>query len=50
MAWDALREAASTRANKLYLGILQVAAQEGEAHVVTRSAGCWRKERSAKGS
>ncbi len=33
MAWDALREAAPARANKLYLGILQVAAQEGEARV-----------------
>lgn len=33
MAWDALREAAQPRANKLYLEILQMAAQEGEARV-----------------
>jgi hypothetical protein len=33
MAWDALREAAQPRANRLYLGILQMAAQEGEARV-----------------
>jgi hypothetical protein len=33
MAWDALRELAPPRANKLYLEILQVAAGEGEARV-----------------
>jgi hypothetical protein len=33
MAWDALREAAQPRANKLYLEILWMAAQEGEARV-----------------
>ncbi|MDO8934160.1 MAG: IS21 family transposase [Rhodocyclaceae bacterium] len=33
MAWDALREVAQPRANKRYLEILQVAAQEGEARV-----------------
>ena len=33
MAWDALRELAPLRANKRYLEILQVAAQEGEARV-----------------
>jgi len=33
MAWDALREVAPPRANKRYLEILQVAAQEGEASV-----------------
>ncbi|MGC4052844.1 MAG: IS21 family transposase [Paludibaculum sp.] len=33
MSWDALREVAQPRANKLYLEILQVAAEEGEARV-----------------
>jgi hypothetical protein len=33
MAWDALREIAPGRANKRYLEILQLAAQEGEARV-----------------
>ena len=33
MAWDALREVAPGRANKRYLEILQLAAQEGEARV-----------------
>jgi hypothetical protein len=33
MAWDALRELTPGRANKRYLEILQVAAQEGEARV-----------------
>jgi hypothetical protein len=33
MAWDALRELSPLRSNKLYLEILQVAAQEGEARV-----------------
>jgi hypothetical protein len=33
MAWDALRELAPSRANKRYLEILQVAAEEGEARV-----------------
>jgi len=33
MAWDALREESQPRATKLYLGILEVAAQEGEARV-----------------
>jgi len=33
MAWDALREVAPLRANKRYLEILQLAAQEGEARV-----------------
>jgi hypothetical protein len=33
MAWDALRELIPLRANKQYLEILQVAAQEGEARV-----------------
>lgn len=33
MAWDALRELAPARANKTYLEILQLAAQEGEARV-----------------
>ena len=33
MAWDALRELTSTRANKTYLELLQLAAQEGEARV-----------------
>lgn len=33
MVWDALRELAPTRANKRYLKILEVAAQEGEARV-----------------
>lgn len=33
MAWDALRELAPLRANKRYLEILQVAAQDGEARV-----------------
>jgi len=33
MTWDALREVAPARANKLYLEILQLAAQEGEARV-----------------
>ena len=33
MAWDALREVAPLRANKRYLEILHVAAQEGEARV-----------------
>jgi hypothetical protein len=35
MAWDALRELVSQRANKRYLEILQLAAQEGEARVET---------------
>jgi hypothetical protein len=33
MAWDALREVTPGRANKRYLEILQLAAQEGEARV-----------------
>jgi hypothetical protein len=33
MAWDALREVIPLRANKRYLEILQLAAQEGEARV-----------------
>ena len=33
MAWDALRELVPLRANKRYLEILQLAAQEGEARV-----------------
>jgi hypothetical protein len=33
MAWDALRELIPLRANKRYLEILQLAAQEGEARV-----------------
>jgi hypothetical protein len=33
MAWDVLRELAPLRANKRYLEILQVAAQDGEARV-----------------
>jgi hypothetical protein len=33
MVWDALREAAPVRANKRYLEILQLAADEGEARV-----------------
>ena len=33
MAWDALREVAPLRANKHYLELLEVAAQEGEARV-----------------
>ena len=33
MAWDALRELSPARANKTYLEILQLAAQEGEARV-----------------
>lgn len=33
MAWDALRELTPARANKTYLEILQLAAQEGEARV-----------------
>jgi hypothetical protein len=33
MAWDALRELVPARANKRYLEILQLAAQEGEARV-----------------
>ena len=33
MAWDALREVLPARANKTYLEILQLAAQEGEARV-----------------
>jgi hypothetical protein len=33
MAWDALRETAPLRANRLYLGVLEVAAKEGEARV-----------------
>ena len=33
MAWDALRELTPLRANKSYLEILQLAAQEGEARV-----------------
>lgn len=33
MVWDALRELAPLRANKRYLEILQVAAEEGEARV-----------------
>lgn len=33
MAWNALREVSPSRANKRYLEILQVAAQEGEARV-----------------
>lgn len=33
MAWDALRELAPGRANKRYLEILQLAAQEGESRV-----------------
>jgi len=33
MAWDALREVAPVRANKHYLEILQLAAEEGEARV-----------------
>jgi hypothetical protein len=33
MSWDALREVAPARANKLYLEILQLAAEEGEARV-----------------
>jgi hypothetical protein len=35
MAWDALRELVPQRANKRYLEILQLAAQEGEARVET---------------
>ena len=33
MTWDALRELVPLRANKRYLEILQLAAQEGEAQV-----------------
>src|SRR5207253_3135333 len=33
MAWDALHEITPVRANKRYLEILQLAAQEGEARV-----------------
>jgi hypothetical protein len=33
MAWDALRELTPVRANKRYLEILQIAAQDGEARV-----------------
>ena len=33
MAWDALRELIPARANKRYLEILRLAAQEGEARV-----------------
>jgi hypothetical protein len=33
MAWDALKETIPLRANKRYLEILQLAAQEGEARV-----------------
>jgi hypothetical protein len=33
MAWDALREVAPVRANRRYLEILQLAAQEGEVRV-----------------
>lgn len=33
MVWDALRELAPLRANKHYLEILQLAAQQGEARV-----------------
>jgi hypothetical protein len=39
MAWDALREVAPGRANKRYLEILQLAAEEGEARV--EEALCW---------
>jgi hypothetical protein len=33
MAWDALRELAPSRANRMYLEILHLAAQEGEERV-----------------
>ena len=33
MAWDALRETSPSRVNKRYLGILELAAKEGEARV-----------------
>ena len=50
MAWDALRELAPLRANKRYLEILQLAAQEGEARVDEALRCLLKRAKSAKAS